>query len=119
MNKESLLKEHVDYQAIGEQISHELAAKMVKNHFDKYSDDSKSYVVGKNMIEQVLAQPGCVGIRFHDAINEFGEKTLVYFGVDCKGKSILEYSTVDQHGKIAVTEGMSVDRGQTNNSWFS
>ena len=27
-------------------------------------------------------------IRFFDAINEFGEKTLVYVGIDSKGKNI-------------------------------
>ncbi len=32
MNKESLVKEQVNYQSVGEQISHELAAKMVKDH---------------------------------------------------------------------------------------
>ncbi len=41
MNKESLVKEMVSYQAVGEQISHELAAKMVKNHCDKYGEESK------------------------------------------------------------------------------
>ncbi len=79
----------------------------------------RSYLTGKNIIEQVLAQPGCVGIRFHDAIDESGVKTLVFFGVDANGKNIFEYSSVDQHGKIVVTEGMGVDRGQTNINWFN
>ena len=39
MNKESLVKEHVDYQAVGEQISHELAGKMVKDFNDAQSLD--------------------------------------------------------------------------------
>ncbi len=32
----------------------------------------------KHIIDQILAQPGCVGIRFFDAINEAGDKN---FGV--------------------------------------
>ena len=64
MNKESLVKENVDYRAVGEQISHELAAKMVKDHCDKYAEESKTYLIGRNIIEQMLAQPGCVGITF-------------------------------------------------------
>ncbi len=119
MNKESLVKEQVNYQSVGEQISHELAAKMVKDHHDKYSDESKSYVIGKKIIEEILAQPGCVGVRFFDAINEAGVKTLVYAGIDEKGKNILEITTVNDHGKLAVTEGMSADRGQTGINWFS
>ena len=119
MNQESLVKEKTDYQAIGEQISHELASKMVKDHADKYSDESKAYTVGKTIIEALLAQPGCVGIRFFDAINESGVKTLVYVGIDRKGDNILEYTSVNDHGKLAVTEGMSADRSQTNLNWFS
>jgi len=113
MNKESLVKARIDFQAAGEEISHELAAKMIKDHHDKYSyEESHSYTIGKNIIEAILAQPGCVAITFRDAINESGNKTLVYVGVDEKGKSILEYTTVNEHGKLAVTEGMTGDRVQ-------
>ncbi|MDP4213027.1 MAG: hypothetical protein Q8918_18885 [Bacteroidota bacterium] len=111
MNKELLVKSQVDFPAIGEQITHELAAKMVKNHHDVHSvEESNSYYIGRNIIDQMLAQPGCVGIRFFDAINENGQKTLVYVGIDSKGRSILEYSTVNDYGKLAVVEGMAADK---------
>jgi hypothetical protein len=111
MNKESLAKVQLDYQAIGEEISQELGAKMIKNHHDKYSNqESHSYIIGKNIIEAILAQPGCVGIAFADAINEFGNKTLVYVGLDAKGNGITELTTVNDHGKLAVTPGMIGDR---------
>ena len=48
------------------------------------------------------------------------KKHLVYVGIDAKGKNILEITTVNDHGKLAVTEGMSADRGQYQTiSWFS
>jgi hypothetical protein len=122
MNKELLVKSQIDFPSVGEQISHELAAKMVKNHHDTHSiDDSNSYYIGKNIIEQMLAQPGCVGIRFFDAINEFGNKTLVYVGINAKGKSILEYSAVNDNGKLAVVEGMASDRVlvEKPSNWFA
>ena len=122
MNKELLVKSQVDFPAVGEQISHELAAKMVKNHHDVHTiDESNSYYIGKNIIEQMLAQPGCVGIRFFDAINESDHKTLVYVGIDVKGKSILEYSSVNDHGKLAVVEGMASDRVLVDkpSNWFA
>jgi hypothetical protein len=121
MKKELLVKGQKDFAAVGEQISHELAAKMVKDHHDTHSiDESNSYYIGKNVIEQMLDQPGCAGIRFFDAINESGKKTLVYVGVDSKGKSILEYSTVNDQGKLAVVEGMSADKVlvQRPTNWF-
>ena len=122
MNKELLVKSQVDFSSVGKQISHELAAKMVKNHHDTHSiDDSNSYYIGRNIIDQMLAQPGCVGIRFFDAINEAGQKTLVYVGIDAKGKSILEYSTVNDQGKLAVVEGMSADKVLVDKptDWFA
>ena len=113
MNKESLVKDQIDFQAAGKEISHELAAKMIKDHHDKFSfEESYSYSIGKNIIEAILAQPGCVGITFRDAINELGQKTLVYVGIDSKGKSILEYTSVNDHGKLAITPGMTGDRMQ-------
>ena len=122
MNKELLVNEKLDFKAVGEQISHELAAKMVKDHHDGHTlDGSNSYVIGKSIIEKVLAQPGCVAIRFFDALNEAGNKTLVYIGLDSKGKSIVQYTSVNEHGKIAVTEGMANDKAFAPKplDWFS
>jgi hypothetical protein len=111
MNKESLVKEQVVYQAVGEQISHELGAKMVKDHYDKFTaEQSHSFYIGKDILEKTFAQPGCVGIRFYEALDESGRKTLVSVGIDSQGKNILELSAVNQHGKIVVTEGMVNDR---------
>ena len=121
MNKELLVKSQADFATVGEQISHELAAKMVKDHHDTHSvDESNSYYIGKNIIDQMLAQPGCVGIRFFDAINEAGKKTLVYVGIDSKGKRMSEQSAVNDHGKLAVVEGMASDRVlvQKPINWF-
>jgi hypothetical protein len=119
MNNESLIKNEMNVEAIGEEISHELAAKMVKDHHDKHMDDSKSYIIGKTIIDQILSQPGCVGFRIFDALNEAGEKTLVYVGIDSKGKNLLEFSSVNQHGKIVVTEGMIGDKTNVTTSWFA
>jgi hypothetical protein len=111
MNKESLVKEQVNYQAVGEQISHELAAKMIKDHQDKNTvEGSFSFIIGKDIMEKGFSQPGCVGIRIYDAINEAGNKTLVCVGIDSNGKNIIEYTTVNEFGKIAVTEGMVWDK---------
>ncbi len=121
MNKESLVNSQIDYTSIGEEITHELAGKMVKNHLDKHNEiNSYSYFVGKDIIEQMLAQPGCVGIQFIDAINESGEKTLVSIGYDAKGKNIANFTTVNDHGKLAITPGMTGDKVLVTNpgAWW-
>jgi hypothetical protein len=111
MNKELLVKAQINFQAIGEEITHELAAKMVKDHHDKHTvEGSNSYFIGKDVINQILSQPGCVGIRIFDAINEQGCKTLVYVGIDAKGKSILEITTVSNDGKLAVIKAAVGDQ---------
>jgi hypothetical protein len=111
MKKELQVEEKVDFQSIGGEISHEVAAKMVKDHHDKYTTEaSSSYIIGKNIIGQILSQPGCVGLRFFDALNEEGNKTLVYVGIDAKGKSIMEITTVNEDGKLAVIRATSGDQ---------
>jgi len=120
MNKESLVLEQKDYASIGEQISHEYGAKIIKNHHDKYGyENSSSFIIGKTAIQQLLDQPGCIGIRYVEAINEFGIKTLVYVGIDEKGNNIVEESSVNVHGDIAVTEGMIFDKSEAGGSWFA
>lgn len=111
MKKELLEIEKLDYQAIGAEISHELAAKMVKDHHDKFTvENSYSYCIGANVINQILSQPGCVGLRFFEALNEKGEKTLVYVGVDTKGRSIIEITTVNEGGELAIVKASIGDQ---------
>ena len=114
MNKELQVNEKINYQAIGEEISHELGAKMVKDYQDRFLNESRSFLIGRTIIEQILAQPGCVGMRFYEALNESGDKTLVYAGMDEKGKTILQVTSVNEHGKIAITPGMIGDRSNSD-----
>ncbi|MEN9998641.1 MAG: hypothetical protein RI922_1631 [Bacteroidota bacterium] len=44
---------------------------------------------GKNIINQLLAQPGVVGIRFHFGIDTDGKNTLVLVGVDANENDVL------------------------------
>jgi hypothetical protein len=94
----------------GEEISHELGAQMIKDYQTSNPNDVKGYRLGRNIIDEILAQPGCVGMHFCNAYNEKGEKTLVYTGVDEFGKSILEYTMVNTDGSFDVTRAIVGDR---------
>lgn len=96
--------------AIGEEIGLELGTQMVKSYQQANPSDVRSYLIGRNIIDQILAQPGCVGIQFYNAINEKGEKTLVYVGVDQAGKSILELKVVNVGGELTTEAGIVADR---------
>ncbi len=99
---------------IGEEISHELGAEMIKDYQAANPTDVKSYHIGRNIIEQILAQPDCVGIKFYNAYNEEGKKTLVYTGLDQFGKSIVAYTTVDTNGGLDNKKAIVADRAGTS-----
>ncbi len=86
--------------SIGEEIGLELGTQMVKGYQQANPSDVHSYLIGRNIIDQILAQPGCVGIKFYNAYNENGDKTLVYVGVDQDGKAIIEFKVVSINGHL-------------------
>src|SRR5688500_19850087 len=99
-----------DISTIGEEISHELGAKMIQDYRKAHSSDVTTFIVGKNIINQILAQPGCVGLAFHPAYNEKVEKTMVYIGLDQNGNPLLELTSVNQEGKLSKEHGIVADR---------
>jgi hypothetical protein len=108
MQTETLQKKNLAM--VGEEISHELGAQMVKDFQVANPSEVKSYYIGKNIISQILAQPGCVGIKFYNAYNEEGQKTLVYVGVDEFGKNIVEYTVVNNDGSFDKQKAIVADR---------
>jgi hypothetical protein len=108
MQTETLQKR--DLTMIGEEIPHELGAQMVKDFQVANPSEVKSYYIGKNIISQILSQPGCVGIKFYNAYNEEGQKTLVYVGVDEFGKNIIEYTIVNNEGSFDQKKAIVADR---------
>lgn len=99
--------------AIGEEIGYELGKQMVNDYQSANRNDVFFYEIGRNVIDQILAQPGCAGIRFYNAYNEMGEKTLVYVGLNSDGKAILEYTVVNNEGLLESNKGIVADRIKT------
>jgi len=106
--KELLTK--VDVASIGEEISPEMAADFVRSFKTANPDAISGYTVGRNIIDSILAQPGCVGLRFYNAINEIGQTTLVYAGVDAQGNDIEKIVIVDATGNISEKNAIVADR---------
>jgi hypothetical protein len=110
MTQTNLLKK--DLSQVGEEIPHELGAQMVKDYQVANPTDVKGYYIGRNIIDQIMAQPGCIGINFYNAYNEAGEKTLVYVGVDEFGKSIVEYTIIKCDGSFGIKKAIIADRSE-------
>ena len=106
---------------VGEEIGLDLGTQMVKSYQEANPTDVKSYTIGREIIDRILAQPGCVGIKLFNAINENGEKTLVYLGIDTDGKPIVEYSLINVNGQLESQKGILADRIKTDggdgNGW--
>jgi hypothetical protein len=96
--------------SIGEEIGYELGNQMVKDFQQANPNDIHYYVIGRNIIDQILSQPGCVGIKFYGAYDEQGAKTMVYVGLDENGKALLQYSCVESTGKLGSKAGIVADR---------
>lgn len=66
----------------GEQISLAEGAAMTANY--RNSDGAfgaKAHFIGKDIINNILAQAGCVGIRVYYGLDSNGNKELVFVGV--------------------------------------
>lgn len=81
----------------GSIVTLENASKLTEEYRKTISPgDTIANAVGKNLVESILAQPGCMGIRFYYALNEQGNKQLVLVGVDENGNDLTEGNIVDQ-----------------------
>lgn len=99
--------------AIGEEIGIELGQQMVTEFQAANQNDVHFYEIGRNIIDQILAQPGCEGIRFYNAYNEAGEKTLVYVGLNNNGKAIFQFTCINNEGVLETNKGIVADRIRT------
>ena|ERR1700753_434758 len=110
MQKELQVKK--DFSAVGEEIGHQLGAEFIQAYHERHPNDNGSYQVGRIIIDQILAQPGCVGMRFYNALNELGQKTLVYVGVDASGKDMIKSTVVLADGSMDTKYQIVADRIQ-------
>src|ERR1700761_3960616 len=104
MQKELTTKK--DYAAIGGEISHEMGNDFIKAYETAVPEGPRGFALGRHILERILAQPGCVGIRFHYAINDKGQKTVVYIGMDANGKDMLQQTVVTENGGIRNEEAI-------------
>lgn len=106
LQKELLTK---DYAAVGGEISIETATEMTKAYVESYPNENRSYHIGRNVIEKILTQPGCVGMRFYYGLNAEGRKTLVYVGLDANGNDLVKQTMITENGVMMSEEGVVAD----------
>jgi hypothetical protein len=115
MQKELLQKPQVE--TIGKHIGYEAGEEMVKRFFDKHPEQSYGNTMGREIIERILAQPGCAGITIVPGYNEEGIRQAVIVGVDNNMQPILNYKTVSITGELDSEEGIVGDQGFKTTGW--
>ncbi len=58
--------------------------------------DPGSEFFGRDVIEKILGQPGCVGLRIHHGRNAKGQHTMLLVGADADGNELLDGTIAEQ-----------------------
>ncbi len=101
-----------DLAKVGEDIGLAEGAQMIADFRFANPDATKGYYIGKDILNQILAQPGCVGINFRKGYSSNNEEHVVYSGVGQDGKDILTLLAIEQDGKLIRKDAIVADRGQ-------
>ena len=109
MTKNTLL-ETKNLAEVGSDIGLSEGIKLVNAFKEANPTATAGYYIGRNILEQIMAQPGCVGINFRKCLTNMNEEHLVYTAVDADGKDILEYSVVTNTGDVVKQDAIVADR---------
>lgn len=110
--KENLTEQIQDFSAqAGEDIGYEKGAKMIKNYYDQKQEDVSGHILGRNIVEAILAQPGAVGITIIYGLDELGLPKPVVVGVNSKGDYILNVTSVGVNGEMNKQKGIVAGGG--------
>lgn len=107
MQQDLLQKPQIE--TIGGHIGYEAGEAMVKRFYDKHPEQQYGNIAGREVIEQILAQPDCAGIIILPAYNDTGIRQTVLVGVDSQRQPILNFNMVNISGKIVSEEGIVAD----------
>lgn len=66
----------------GEFVSLSVASEWTANYREANPGDVKAHFFGRDKLSEILAQPGCKGIRAYYAVDDSGTKQLVLVGAD-------------------------------------
>ncbi len=74
-----------------EEFPLDIAAEWTRNYRDTIQPgDAISHFFGKEIIQRILDQEGCMGIRIYYALDENGKKQLITVGANSKEDDLYE-----------------------------
>ena len=83
-----------------------LANSWIQNFQGKVSsrDEIRSHYFGRNVIDNILSQQDCRGIRIYYALKDTGEKVLIISGVDSHGNTLMPSSQTVTAGENILAD---------------
>jgi len=91
----------------GTLVSKELSKQWITNYTSKNPSLLRAHFFGFEIVNQILNQSGCIGIRMCYALNNSGVQQILLVGVNSNGENILPSTQVA--GKISGNEGIIAD----------
>lgn len=88
----------------GDRIDLVTARKWAQNYRNADPTGIRSHYFGRDVLDQILMQPGCTGIRVYYALDDNNERKLLIAGVDNKGNSLLPAYPVITPGDFSILE---------------
>ena len=107
---QNALLETMTLTEVGENIGLAEGIQLVNAFKEANPDATSGYYIGRNILEQIMAQPGCVGINFRKCLTNMNEEHLVYTAVDAEGKDILQFTVVTANGGIEKQDAIVADK---------
>ena len=107
---QNALLETMTLTEVGESIGLAEGIQLVNAFKEANPDATSGYYIGRNILEQIMAQPGCVGINFRKCLTNMNEEHLVYTAVDAAGKDILQFTVVTANGGIEKQDAIVADK---------
>jgi hypothetical protein len=89
----------------GEEFDLELSARWTKNHREKHPDQYYAHFFGKEIIQRIIDQPGCVGIRMYHAFDDDDKRHIILVGATKDGHDMVPKHETKTGGRISLSRG--------------
>lgn len=73
----------------GKEITLSEGAALTATYRDNFPNETKGHFIGKDVLNDILAQSECMGIRIYYGIDSNGDKQLVFVGADGNENDII------------------------------
>jgi len=90
--------------AEGESIDHHLAGQWTRNYREANPGEIQGHFFGHKILESILKQKGCFGIRMYYALDDDKNRHLVLVGVDKDGNDMIKGRTAADGAEDVLPE---------------